>query len=60
MTDRQITTLIDIGIFLPFLAIIGAMLALLYWNKRIADLKTELIGHMELLLRLHEAEHHNK
>ena len=64
MTDTQILTLI-IGITFPVLGIIGAISAVLYSNKRIDDLKTELIRHMdngfehvELLLKLHEAEHH--
>ena len=64
LTDTQILTLI-IGITFPVLGIIGAISAVLYSNKRIDDLKTELIRHMdngfehvELLLKLHEAEHH--
>jgi hypothetical protein len=75
LTDTQILTLI-IAIVFPVLGIIGAIVAVLYSNKRIDDtninlskrmddVKTELIqhmdngfAHMELLLKLHEAEHH--
>jgi hypothetical protein len=66
LTDIQILTLI-IGITFPVLGIIGAIVAVLYSNKRIDDLKAELIRHMdngfehmELLLKLHVAEHHHK
>jgi len=54
-----------IGITFPVLGIIGAIVAVLYSNKRLDDLKAELIRHMdngfehmELLLKLHVAEHH--
>ena len=75
MTDTQILTLI-IGITFPVLGIIGAIIAVLYNNRRMDDLRADLKGaiadlknhvdtkidngfeHMELLLKLHEAEHH--
>jgi flagellar motor component MotA len=64
LTDTQILTLI-IGITFPVLGIVGAIVALLYSNKRLDDVKAELIRHMDngfehmtLLLKLHEAEHH--
>jgi hypothetical protein len=66
LTDTQILTLI-IGITFPVLGIIGAIVAVLYSNKRIDDLKTDLVRHLDtgfehmgLLLKLHEAEHHKK
>lgn len=64
MTDIQILTL-AVSITFPALGIIGAIAALMYSNKRLDDMKAELIRHMdngfehmELLLKLHEAEHH--
>ena len=66
MTETQILTLI-IGITFPVLGIVGAITAVLYSNKRLDDMKGELIRHvdtgfqhMELLLKLHEAEHHKR
>lgn len=40
MTDTQILTLV-IGITFPVLGIIGAIVAVLYSNKRIDDLRTD-------------------
>lgn len=73
MTDTQILT-IAVAIIFPVLGIIGAIIAVLYNNKRMDDLRVDLKGsiedlkkhidnafdHMELLLKLHEAEHHKK
>ena len=66
MTDTQILTLV-IGITFPVLGIIGAIAAVLYNNKRMDDLRVDLkssidngFEHIELLLKLHEAEHHKK
>jgi hypothetical protein len=64
MTDTQILTL-AISITFPVLGIIGAITAVLYSNKRMDDMKADLIRHidtgfehMQLLLKLHEADHH--
>jgi hypothetical protein len=71
LTDTQILTVI-IGITFPCLGIMGTIAAVLYSNKRIDDLGQKIDGlekrliekidnafeHMELLLKLHEAEHH--
>ena len=60
MTVTQILTLI-IGITFPVLGLFGAIIAVLYNNKRMDDLRTDLksaiengFEHMELLLKLHE------
>lgn len=71
MTDTQILTLV-IGVTFPVLGLIGASVAVLYSNKRLDDLRAHIdsrlddfrkhidnsFEHMELLLKLHEAEHH--
>ena len=64
MTDLQILTLV-IGITFPVLGLMGTVAALMYSNKRLDDFKKDIIDridngfeHMELLLKLHEAEHH--
>ena len=73
MTEIQILTLV-IAIVFPALGVMGTIAALLSSNKRIDDVKTEIVAmekrltqhidnaftHMELLLKLHEAEHHKK
>lgn len=66
MTEIQTLTL-AIAIVFPALGVAGSIAALMYSNKRIDDFKAELIRHMdngfehmELLLKLHEAEHHKK
>ena len=71
MTDLQILT-IAIAIVFPCLSVVLALAAWMYSNKRLDDtnkrmddMKAELIrhmdngfAHMELLLELHEAKHH--
>jgi hypothetical protein len=73
LTEIQILTLV-IAIVFPALGVMGTIAALLSSNKRIDDVKTEIVAmekrltqhidnaftHMELLLKLHEAEHHKK
>ena len=57
MTDTQILTMA--------IALVVPLAAILYNNKRLDDFKSDIIRHMdtgfehmELLLKLHEAEHH--
>ncbi len=64
LTDTQILT-VAIAIVFPSVAAIGSIAALIYSNKRLDDMKAELIRHMDIgfehmqiLLKLHEAEHH--
>jgi hypothetical protein len=64
LTETQILTL-TIAIVFPVLGVIGAIVAVIYSNKRIDDLGKHLdekldhgFEHMALLLKLHEAEHH--
>lgn len=59
MTDTQILTLA--------IALVVPSVAVLYNNKRLDDMKADLIrhidtgfDHVQLLLKLHEAEHHKK
>jgi len=66
LTDTQILT-VAIAIVFPVVAVIGSIAAMVYSNKRLDDMKAELIRHMDtgfehmqLLLKLHEAEHHRK
>ena len=73
LTDLQILTL-TIAVVLPALGVMGTVAALMSTNKRVDDVKTEITAmekrltqhidnaftHMELLLKLHEAEHHKK
>ena len=64
MTDTQILT-IAVALVVPLAAILFSNKRLDDTNKRIDDMKAELIRHMDngfehitLLLKLHEAEHH--
>ena len=73
MSEIQILTL-TIAIVFPAIGVMGTIAALMSSNKRIDDVKTEIVAmekrltqhidnaftHMELLLKLHEAEHHKK
>lgn len=63
MTDQQLLT-IAIAIVVPTTALIYSSIAV---NKRIDDLEKRVLEHIdhafehtELLLKLHEAEHHRK
>ena len=66
MTDTQILT-VALAVIFPTLGVIGAIAATISNNKRMDDMKADLIRHMDtgfehmaLMLRLHEAEHHKK